>query len=402
MTQRDLLPRTIAAAALGAAVLTAPALAQAGEINVSLAEDHDGVTVRVRGLPEGARHDQVVTSRHGALLFVPAGDVAAQRLRPLDRHRLDFVQVGRAGERVAVRVVQRKNSRGTLVKHLHAIAVPGGLDLRIDDRPPAAAPTTVAPPAATTAANTLDRSAALARIADGPVAPAPVAAAVAAPPASPAAATVSAPPPAVEAAASAPPVATATPRDEGAAAGDDTPRWAAASSTADNPLPLQRTAPQIGLAWLATALLAFSGMGLLWWRRRRPQAGPPAALQIIAKVAIGPKQQVLWLSAGGRALLVGATEHRIELIADLSAATAPATAATANAAIVNAAITAATPSPAAARPDAAAPGKVAAFKQRLRAALGDEIAGRNDEPALPPHLDLLASDPRWAARKDAA
>ena len=47
-------------------------------------------------------------------------------------------------------------------------------------------------------------------------------------------------------------------------------------------------------------------------------------------------------------------------------------------------------------------GRIAAFKQRLRAALGDELAGRTEEPALPPHLEMLTGDPRWVGRRDAA
>ena len=121
------------------------------------------------------------------------------------------------------------------------------------------------------------------------------------------------------------------------------------------------------------------------WRARRGRSA--------ARVSIGPKQQIVWLSAGGRSLLVGSTEHRIELLADLTASPAEATAA-----IMTQAMGAEIPAPA---PAPAADGKLAAFKQRLRAALGDELAGRNEE-LLPPHLEMLAGDPRWVGRKDAA
>ena len=40
----------------------------------------------------------------------------------------------------------------------------------------------------------------------------------------------------------------------------------------------------------------------------------PQPLRVMARVSIGPKQQIVWLSAGGRSLLVGSTEHRIELL----------------------------------------------------------------------------------------
>jgi flagellar biogenesis protein FliO len=377
--------------------LTLPSLAEAGEVGVSLAEDDYGVTVRIRGLEANAQADHIVTSRAGALLFVPGDDAMAQRMRPLDRHRLDYVQVGRAGQRVAVRVVQRKKAKGLLSKHMTTTPVAGGFDVRIEDlsaRPmktiAAAVPTTVA----TTANN--DRTAALARIAGAPPAlpPAPPPVTIAAAPiaAAPvAAAPVAAAPVAAAPVAELPVIAPAS--DE--VASDEGTRWAAAS-TQQGPLDIGRSAPQVGLAWLATAMLAFSGLGLVWWRRRRPMHETPQPLRVMARVSIGPKQQIVWLSAGGRSLLVGSTEHRIELLADLTESGATATAA-----IVAKAMGGEIPvnSPA---PAPAADGKLAAFKQRLRAALGDELAGRNEEPMMPPHLEMLAGDPRWVGRKDAA
>ena len=84
------------------------------------------------------------------------------------------MQIGRAGERVAVRVVQRKKAKGTLTKSMRTTPVPGGFDVRIEDN---AGVTTVAPSAAATA--TFDRGAALSKIVGEPLPlPAPVAAAV--------------------------------------------------------------------------------------------------------------------------------------------------------------------------------------------------------------------------------
>ncbi len=376
-----------------AGALAIPAAAQAGEVSVALAEDEGGVTVRIRGVDANGQADHIVTSKLGALLFVPGDDAMAQRMRPLERHRLDYVQVGRAGKRVAVRIVQRKKAKGVLSKNMTTTPVSGGFDVRIEDGLPRpvktiAAVVPVQPP-------TTDRAAALAKIAGEapalPPPPPPVTIAAAPPkPVAAAPAPVPAPVPAPIAEDAPAPIAEVAPTQD-----DEGTRWAAAS-TQQGPLDLGRSAPQIGLAWLATAMLAFSGLGFMWWRRRRPMLDNPQPLRVMARVSIGPKQQIVWLSAGGRSLLVGSTEHRIELLADLTASGQSATAA-----IVSQAMGAEIPtnSPA---PAPAADGKLAAFKQRLRAALGDELAGRNEEPVLPPHLEMLAGDPRWVGRKDAA
>lgn len=392
-----------------AATLGASTTAFADDVQVTLAEDAAGVTVKIRGVDPGAMADKIVTSKQGALLFVPGDEAVPQRLRPLDRHRLDFVQIGRAGDRVAVRVVQRKKAAGSLSRFMHTTAVAGGFDVRIEDasaKPVAAA--AVLAPAANDAS--FDRQAALSKFA--PQAAMPVAAPVAGPAAARPQAPVAAPAaelPAVTATTTAavPAIAPAlAPKpvfaDEAAPTTDDAPRQA--SATADSAsIDLGRSAPKIGMAWLATAMLAFSGLGMLWWRKRRPQIEAAQPLRVIARVAIGPKQQVVWIQANGRSFLVGATEQRIDLLADL--ATEPAAAAQAVAmpvatplaqqlAAAPMAMQSATPAP-------ESTGRIAAFKQRLRAALGDELAGRNDE-LLPPHLEMLSGDPRWVGRKESA
>lgn len=384
--------------------LAFPSIAAADEVSVTLAEDPGGVTVRIRGVAPDASADHIVTSKTGALLFVPGDEAMPQRLRPLERHRLDYVQIGRAGERVAVRVVQRKKAKGTLTKSMHTTPVPGGFDVRIEDN---TGVTTVGPTANAPAAATFDRGAALSKIVGDPVPlPAPVAAPVPAP--APPTVTAVAPLPQVAAAVTAPtpalgdaPIeaeppmpAPRPPVDTVDGAADEANlRWAAAATQQAAPIDLARSAPQIGLAWLATAMLAFSGLGLLWWRRRRPMLETPQPLRVLARVGIGPKQQIVWISAGGRSLLVGATEQRIDLLADLSApgVTAPAP--------IEAPMTSFAAAPA---PTPAPDGRIAAFKQRLRAALGDELAGRNEEPVLPPHLEMLTGDPRWVGRKESA
>ena len=390
---------------LGALAVPSIAAAADDDVTVALHEDEMGVTLQIRGVAENA-HEQVVTSKTGALLFVRGSDATAQRLHPMGKHRLRFVQIGRAGQRVAVRVVQRKAARGSLSKHMEMVEVPGGFDVRIDDgKAPAVVPEPIAVAQPSAPMPGFDRDGALAKLAGPPVvatrpAVKPIAvtpaavereAEVEAQPSTPAprqratdTEDAKAAPP-VKASATVEPAIAASEADGGA-------RWAAAA-TQEAPLDLKASAPRIGMAWLATAMLAFSGLGFMWWRRRRPMITTPDALRVVAKVSIGPKQQILWLSAGGRTLLVGATEHRIELLCELDQ---PNAAVAANASVV--------PNVAAPAPSTNNEGqRVAAFKQRLRAALGDELAGRNVEPdtGLPPHLEMLAGEPRWA-RKDAA
>ncbi|HWB73641.1 MAG TPA: flagellar biosynthetic protein FliO [Nannocystaceae bacterium] len=385
---------------LGALAVPSIAAAADDDVTVALHEDEMGVTLQIRGVAENS-HEQVVTSKTGALLFVRGNDATAQRLHPMGKHRLRFVQIGRAGQRVAVRVVQRKAARGSLSKHMEMVEVPGGFDVRIDDgKAPAVVPEPIAVAQPSTPLPGFDRDGALAKLAGPPVVAArPAVKPIAVTPAAvePAEEIEAAPAPranatedakaapAVKASATIEPVVAPSEDDGGA-------RWAAAA-TQEAPLDLKASAPRIGMAWLATAMLAFSGLGFMWWRRRRPLITTPDALRVVAKVSIGPKQQILWLSAGGRTLLVGATEHRIELLCELDQ---PNAAVAASASVV--------PNVAAAAPSTNNDGqRVAAFKQRLRAALGDELAGRNVEPdtGLPPHLEMLAGEPRWA-RKDAA
>jgi flagellar biogenesis protein FliO len=389
-------------AALGLfSALAFPCIAHAEEVTVALHEDDGGVTLQIRGV-DADSHDQVITSKTGALLFVPGTEATAQRLHPMGKHRLRFVQIGRSGARVAVRVVQRKAARGNLSKHLESVAVPGGFDVRIADG--------TAPPVVPIAANSpvaavaFDREGALSKLSGTPVAADAQPTTNALPIAAPAVRAASSVAVADELAANRPAIedelaAKAPALHDDAVADDGNPRWAAAA-TQDAALDLRSSAPRVGLAWLATAMLAFSGLGFMWWRRRAPVLTTPDALRVVARVSIGPKQQIIWLSAGGRTLLVGATEHRIELLADLDVAGQTSTDSL-GLGLPGLANMANMPAPAPSPTPAANQGqRVAAFKQRLRAALGDELAGRNAEAEseLPPHLEMLSGEPRWARK----
>jgi len=374
--------RWLGAAALASAFL-APSAAFAGELDIGLREHGNGIVVELRGLAPDAMPKEVITSKTGALLFLADQKSPVRRIDAPAKHRLRYVQVGQAGKRVAVRIVQRKTATGSLAKFLRTESVPGGLDVYVEDAAPkpvvAAAPTPpVAPPIPTERDGAT--TAALARLAEvEPVAPAPapVASTIAAAPAQP----IAAPTPAI---APAVPEAIDVVAVEPLPSSDDALRQA--STTAEDPL--APTTPPDGrtMGWIALASLSAFGALALWRARRRRTPPATDALRVVSRVTLGPKQHIVWLVAGDRALLVGATEQHIQLIADLGRAkTDPV-------------LDAPMPVPVASNDPAG--GKIAAFKQRLRVAMGDEIAGQDDR-SLPAHLELLGADPKWA-RKDVA
>ncbi len=361
-------------AAAFAAAIGVPTLAQAGELSVNLRETENGVVVEMRGIPSDAIKDEVITSKTGALLFLPQQTSPVRRISAPPKHRLDYVQVGQAGPKVAVRIVQRKKANGSLGKFMRSEPVAGGVDVYVEDGVKPAA--IVMPTATVEPARDEATTAALAKIAN-----------VDAPPAAPGPAPVAMQPdvePAPE------PAAVATPttdmNDAKAAPRSESPKNAAAfdESFAESATPpTGRT-----MGWIAIAsLCAFAGLAL-WKAKKRRAPESLESMRVVSKVVLGPKQQIVWLVAGDRAMLVGATEQNIALISDLGRVRTDAPIDFPVAAPVQPA-------------DPTAGNKVAAFKQRLRVALSDEIASRSDA-AMPEHLELLTSEPKWAQRKDTA
>lgn len=370
--------RWLGAATLAGTILV-PSVALAGELEINLREHGNGVVVELRGLGPDAMPKEVITSKTGALLFLADSTSPVRRIDAPAKHRLRYVQAGQAGKRVAVRIVQRKAVTGSLGKFLKTESVPGGLDVYVEDaapKPVVAAPVVAAvvPPIA--AVRDDATAAALAKLAADP-SPAPVAN-VAAP-------AVAAPIEPIAGAAPAAKTPDVEDRKDVPRETDDALRRASASSED----PIAPTSPAEGrtMGWIALASLSAFGALALWRARRRRQPATIEALRVVSRVTLGPKQHVVWLVAGDRALLVGATEQNIQLIADLGRAKAD---------------------PALDEPIAApvadgthaSGGKIAAFKQRLRVAMGDELSGPDDR-SLPAHLELLAADPKWA-RKDTA
>src|SRR5690606_465850 len=114
--------------------------------------------------------------------------------------------------------------------------------------------------------------------------------------------------------------------------------------------------------------LTILGLGLAaggaWWIRRRRFIAPEHGMDIVSRISLAPRQQILWVRAGGKQFLAGATDQRTSLLTEL----ANTTDATAPAGIPQP--TATTPATAAATQGDA---KVAAFKARLQRALGEEL-----------------------------
>ena len=77
-------------------------------------------------------------------------------------------------------------------------------------------------------------------------------------------------------------------------------------------------------------MLAGFGLILLlaWWSvkvlgRGYGATGPRRVIQVLDRVSLGADKQLLAVQAGGRVLLLGATAHHVELLAELDAGALP-------------------------------------------------------------------------------
>jgi flagellar biogenesis protein FliO len=372
--------------------LLAPRAAWAGELQFDVVENAHGVTLQVRGF-EGDAPKKVVTSRTGMLFFFDGSKAKMTRLRPTQKHRIAYAQVGQTGNRVAVRIAQRERARGQLAAFVTAKDVEGGIDIEIVDKPASeeAVPTAEAPTQVADAedADTQERSSAIAALEaslggeekmakeDAPVEPVVE-------PETPEASTVAAIAPELDEA----PVFEPEPEPDQAQP---------SSSAALRSL-------------LAVALLFAVGGGAMWWLKRRKTEANAPVLDIVSRVGIGPKQSVVLINAGGRQLLIGATERRIEVLTEIGPATPTAELRVPSVLDRPRDPFSAPRAPIAPSGDPTAPAKIAAFKARLEQALGRELTGEHplvsenaiDTDATPPHLRLLANDPRWANEEGVA
>lgn len=381
--------------------------AHAGELQFGVIEREDGVTLQVRGF-EG-EPKQVVTSRTGMLFFFDGSKAKTVRLRPTQKHRIAYAQVGQTGSRVALRIAQRERARGALGTFVTTQSVPGGIDIDIVDRHGSAEAdeadeAAIAQQGKPIEEQPADRGAALAALE----------------------ASLGGEPPRAKAETDAPKVDDEEEEEEAVAAiapAIDPPTPSVEPET--EPAPSTASSSSGLRSVLAVALLLAFGGGAMWWIKRRKHDASAPALDVVSRVGIGPKQSVVLINAGGRQLLIGATEKRIEVLTEIGTPTAelrvPSAIDRAREPF-GAALHPALRAPVAPPSDPTAPAKVAAFKARLEQALGRELTGEHPlhpgarssgehapfgKPSLasaeharvddstPAHLRLLQNDPRW-------
>lgn len=408
--------------------------AEAAELRFSLIEDATGTTIEVRGFEGEGEEPRVVTlSESGILLFFKDQTALAQRLTTHgEDRRLDYAQVGANGRRLAVRLTQRKGVDGKLAQFVSPVIRPNGVDIRIEDalkpgrREPPPATAQREPPADTIKALEASLGAhepdsplrmrepelELGRGGAAPGAtaePEPVETIRAAAPLSPTdrstvAAARNEPDPGARVDDPTARATTASPRrgDDAVDADREDERSDDASFASsdhergrDEPraLPEDRSTRSI---WMLLSLtLALAVCAMAWWAKQRGTAQAGHAMEVVGRIALGPRQQLVWIKAADREFLIGSTEQRISLLTEINR---PPTSVPQTTALAIPA--------AAAAPDP----KLAAFKARLQAALGQELkavgAGTPEPephpPELPDHLRRLMDDSGWSERGDAA
>lgn len=107
------------------------------------------------------------------------------------------------------------------------------------------------------------------------------------------------------------------------------PLLAAAAPLAQAAAPVAREAVQVGhglpstpgLGGTLAALLLVVGLilGLAWLLKRLPGTGlrPMAGLRVVASLAVGPRERVVIVDCGGQQLLLGVTQHNVNLLHSL-------------------------------------------------------------------------------------
>jgi len=416
---------------LGAATVAAhaPALADDGPgrpLDVTIEEAEGQTVVHVRD-PGGDLVEPKIASSHSGFMLSFEGETVEKGHQRTNAWRLGRVQSGQYGNRAVIRLIQRKGRRGGIDEHAQVIEVDDGLDIVVLDRltpPPAltpdagatvtAAPTQAQPNPPAEVPSTAQTVAALqAELGPLPADPAKADAADAAPggfddappeAADPATAQVADDNVATDA------DAEAEPFDLSPADADD-PAVAGPFAAADD---ADASAPPLNFAaWtLIPSILALAGLG--FWMKRRKQTVTGAALEVVAKTSLGPKQQIVQVKVDGRELLLGVTEHQIGLITEVGGGASQAALGVRPAAPTprtSAHHEFGVPAPVADREDQAASNRIEAFKARLSSALRNEVVssdtgeasdgtqGADPRPAdigeLRRLLDRRGEDPAW-------
>jgi flagellar biogenesis protein FliO len=462
---RSMKPRALGGAILCLALLTGAKSSTL--ITVELEEKDGRSLVKIRSSDGALEEPKVVASRTGMLLVFPGDKISAERIYS-SSPRLRYVQTGDTGRNAAIRLVQRKDASGRIREFVRQKLVDGGIDLEVvpshDPPPPPPDPEPIPSRADTLAAlsKDLDKKAA-----------------------------EDVPPQASPASPLPPPEAQPTIRVEGEVLDEKTerpqpvgeadhqqaqpttspiegpetpedPAESQAAGTLSDPLDLSGETPQgsplfgdsskspeAASPWsmMGSILLLVSAAGGALWLRRKGRISVPGSrgMEIIDRISVGPKQQIVSVRVSGREFLVGMTEHQVQLLADLSApmpvtpapepiteltkapsptlvsGTPPATPraprsqpGTLHDLLMGAVPQASATTPGSDQPaeqvDRAAVGaKVAAFKARLEKALNSELSNGVPEAAKGPTLvpdpnifDVEKSDPRWVNHEEVA
>jgi flagellar protein FliO/FliZ len=418
------------------------------ELQVTFEEFENEVVIHIRDAGGMLSKPDVVTSRRGYMMSFPNENVATSFHR-MNAWRLGRLQTQQYGKRAVVRLEQRRYRPSPLEDNVKIIPVLGGMDIvveenkvmpKLDPAPTAVAdlPTVDAGATAPIASDAetpvvqnspMEESAnpaAAATIAalqrklggDVPVDPTqiPIAAARNA---------------AADAATADAPVGTDELATAPEIAVEGTPLFA--ESTAPEPAAASASpfatggeASEINRFGLVMMIPTILGLGLLmlWNKKRQTVGAATGRMEVMSKIALGPKQQVIQVKVGGRELLLGVTEHQVGLISDVTASMG-ASATTAEHLLAGQSIpglqgpsaahsdrwtaSQGADSPAEAAATSTGDSKVDAFKARLNAALtremGNNDSGERGEQAQAQQVDDLRrvlsgasdrKDPAWA------
>lgn len=428
------------------------------ELEVTFEEFENEVVIHIRDAGGVLSKPDVVTSRRGYMLSFPNEKVDTSFHR-MNAWRLGRLQTQQYGKRAVVRLEQRRYRPSPLEDNVKIVRVLGGMDIVVEENK--VMPKLEREPTSLADLPTIETAQATDAVSDAPASDAPIPVIQNSPmedTATPeAAATIEAlqrklggevpvDPSQIPAATAlgeprAPvvnnPVAEPNPDTTQVAVVDASPT----ETTPGTPLFADNTEPEaaaasaspfasgsepselnrFGLVMMVPTILGLALL-MLWNKKRQTVAEATSRMEVMSKISLGPKQQVIQVRVGGRELLLGVTEHQVGLISDVTASM-DASASTAEHLLAGQSIPGITPaqpgqqttpggpqSGAASSVIAGGDSKLDAFKARLNAALtremGDNDSGERGEQANSQQVDDLRrvlsgaterNEPAWAS-----
>jgi flagellar protein FliO/FliZ len=428
------------------------------ELQVTFEEFENEVVIHIRDAGGVLSKPDVVTSRRGYMMSFPNENVATSFHR-MNAWRLGRLQTQQYGKRAVVRLEQRRYRPSPLEDNVKIIPVLGGMDIVVEENKVMPkldpAPTALAdlPTVDTNATATTTPNAEAPVVQNSPMeeSATPAAAATIAALQRKLGGDVAVDPTQIPSAAAldaAATTATANDSDGNAPTADAAPGTEELASAPEialegTPLFAENTAPEaaaasaspfatgskpseinrFGLVMMIPTILGL-GFLMLWNKKRQTVAAATGRMEVMSKIALGPKQQVIQVKVGGRELLLGVTEHQVGLISDVTASMG-ASATTAEHLLAGQSIpglqggsaahsdrwtaSQGADSPAAGPATSTGDSKIDAFKARLNAALtremGNNDSGERGEQAQAQQVDDLRrvlsgasdrKDPAWA------